>query len=171
MRTLAQTYVRAENYDSALSVLNELRESNPSDLDVLAEEAEIHLIRKEYKQAHEQFDTILKQDTVSMEAKLHVGELYFARLDKDSTLAPTARSIFERIRDKYPQDWHAYWFLGAIGTVTHDDSLTVRNFRKVTELASWNADAWVYLSSVFLDKNNFAEVSHVLEAARQGGSG
>ncbi|RPH35790.1 tetratricopeptide repeat protein, partial [bacterium] len=39
------------------------------------------------------------------------------------------------------------------------------NFRKVTELASWNADAWVYLSSVFLDKNNFTEVSHVLEAA------
>ena len=49
--------------------------------------------------------------------------------------------------------------------MTHDDSLTVRNFRKVTELASWNADAWVYLSSVFLEKNNFAEVSHVLEAA------
>jgi tetratricopeptide (TPR) repeat protein len=100
-----------------------------------------------------------------MEAKLHVGELYFSQLDKDSTLAPTARSIFERIRDKYPKDWHAYWFLGAIGTVSHDDSLTVRNFRKVTELASWNADAWVYLSSVFLDKNNFAEVSHILESA------
>jgi tetratricopeptide (TPR) repeat protein len=165
LRTLAQTYVRAENYDRALAVLTELRESNPSDLNILAEEAEIHLLRKEYRLASEQFDAILKQDTVSMEAKLHVGELYFAQMDKDSTLAPAARSIFERIRDKYPQDWHAYWFLGAIGTVTHDDSLTVRNFRKVTELASWNADAWVYLSSVFLDKNNFTEVSHVLEAA------
>jgi tetratricopeptide (TPR) repeat protein len=165
MRTLAQTYVRAENYDSALVVLRELREANPSDLDVLAEEAEIHLLRKEYPQAWEQFQTILKQDTVSMEAKLHVGELYFSRLDKDSTLAPTTRSIFEGIRDKYPKDWHAYWFLGAIGTVTHDDSLTVRNFRKVTELAGWNADAWVYLSSVFLDKNNFGEVAHILESA------
>ncbi len=165
MRTLAQTYARAENYDRALAVLTELREGNPSDLDILAEEAEIHLLRKEYRQASEQFETILKQDTVSMEAKLHVGELYFAQMDKDSTLAPAARSIFERIRDKYPQDWHAYWFLGAIGSVTRNDSLSVRNFRKVTELAGWNADAWVYLSSVFLDKNNFAEVSHVLEAA------
>ncbi|RPH38132.1 tetratricopeptide repeat protein, partial [bacterium] len=165
LRTLAQTYARAEKYDRALAVLQELRESNPADLDVLAEEAEIHLLRKEYRQASELFETILKQDTVSMEAKLHVGELYFAQMDKDSTLAPVTRSIFERIRDKYPQDWHAYWFLGAIGTVTHDDSLTVRNFRKVTELASWNADAWVYLSSVFLDKNNFAEVSRVLESA------
>ena len=165
MRTLAQTYVRAENYDSALAVLRKLREGNPSNLDVLAEEAEIHLLRKEYPQAYEQFQTILKQDTVSMEAKLHVGELYFSQMDKDSTLAPTAKSIFEQIRVKYPQDWHAYWFLGAIGTVTHDDSLSVRSFRKVTELASWNADAWVYLSSVFLDKNNFAEVSHILEAA------
>ena len=49
--------------------------------------------------------------------------------------------------------------------MTHDDSLTVRNFRKVTELAGWNADAWVYLSSVFLEKNNFGEVAHILEAA------
>lgn len=165
MRTLAQTYIRAEKYDAALTVLKELRENNPSDLDVLAEEAEIHLLRKEYPKAYEQFQTILNRDTVSMEAKLHVGELYFAQMDKDSTLAPTAKAIFERIRNKYPQDWHAYWFLGAIGTVTHDDSLSVRNFRKVTELASWNADAWVYLSSVFLDKNNFAEVSHILETA------
>jgi tetratricopeptide (TPR) repeat protein len=165
IRTLAQTYVRAENYDRALVVLKELRENNPSDLSILADEAEIHLLRKEYPLAYEQFNTILKQDTVSLESKLHVGELYFARMDKDSTLAPTARSIFEEIREKYPQDWHAYWFLGAIGSVTHDSSLTVHNFRKVTELASWNADAWVYLSSVFLEKNDFAEVSHVLEAA------
>ena len=70
-----------------------------------------------------------------MEAKLHVGELYFGQMDKDSTLAPAARSVFERIRDNYPKDWRAYWFLGAIGSVMRDDSLTVRNFRKVTELA------------------------------------
>ena len=164
-RTLAQTYVRAENYDRALAVLKGLREANPSDLNILGEEAEIHLLRKEYPLAYEQFSTILKQDTVAMEAKLHVGELYFAQMDKDSTVAPTARRVFEGIRDEYPKDWHAYWFLGAIGSVTHDDSLTVRNFRKVTELASWNADAWVYLSSVFLEKNNFSEVSHVLESA------
>ncbi len=165
LHTLAQTYVRAENYDRALAVLSELRESDPGDLDVLAEQAGIHLLQKNYKQAAKEFDVILRQDTVSMEAKLHVGELYFTQVDKDSTLAPAARSIFERIRDQYPKDWHAYWFLGALGAMTKNDSLTVRNFRKVTELASWNADAWVYLSSVFLDKNNFGEVAHVLEAA------
>ena len=103
LRTLAQTYVRAENYDSALAVLKELREANPSDMDLLAEEAGIHLLRKEYAQAWEQFQTILKQDTVSMEAKLHVGELYFSRLDKDSTLAPTARLVFEGIRESIPR--------------------------------------------------------------------
>jgi tetratricopeptide (TPR) repeat protein len=47
----------------------------------------------------------------------------------------------------------------------HDDSVAVRNFRRVTELASWNADAWVYLSSVFLGKNNFEEVAKILESA------
>jgi Tfp pilus assembly protein PilF len=41
----------------------------------------------------------------------------------------------------------------------------VLNFKKVTELAGWNADGWVYLSNVFLEKNNFQEVVTVLESA------
>ena len=100
-----------------------------------------------------------------MDVKLHIGELYFAQLEKDSTLAPLTISIFERIRNSHPEDWRAYWFLGAIGSVRHDDSLAIRNFRKVTELASWNPDAWVYLSSVFLGRNNFVEVANILQSA------
>ena len=49
--------------------------------------------------------------------------------------------------------------------MTQDDSLSVRSFRKVTELASWNADAWVYMSGVFLGKNDFSEVATILESA------
>ncbi|MEO8167165.1 MAG: tetratricopeptide repeat protein, partial [bacterium] len=41
----------------------------------------------------------------------------------------------------------------------------LHNFKKVTELASWNADGWVYLSSVFLEKNDFQSVVKILESA------
>ena len=39
------------------------------------------------------------------------------------------------------------------------------DFRRVTELASWNADAWVYMSGVFLGKNDFSKVVQILESA------
>lgn len=164
-RSLAQTYVRAGKLDSALSVYSQLREMKPENLEYIAEIAGVHLLKKEYDKAALLFQSILSRDTVSLEVKLRIGELYFGQLEKDSTLAPLARKIYEGIRDKHPSDWHAYWFLGAIGSITHDDSLTVQNFRKVTELASWNADAWVYLSNVFLVNNNYTEVARILESA------
>ena len=162
---LAQAYIRAGKYDEALAVYAGLRERHPEDLGLRAEVAGVYLARGAYPRAAEEFDAILSQDTVSVEVKLHIGEMYFGQLGKDSTLAPLTRTIFDGIAAKHPADWRAYWFLGAVGTLMRDDSLAVRSFKKVTELASWNADAWVYLSSVFLGKNNFAEVARVLETA------
>lgn len=164
-KTLGQTYARASQFDSALVVYSDLREVYPDDLEVQAELAGVYLARGEYAQAAREFDTILGRDSVAADVKVRIGEMYFAQMGKDSTLAPVTRSMFERIARAHPEDWRPYWFLGAIGSVTRDDSLTVRSFKRVTELASWNPDAWVYLSSVFLGKNNFEEVVRILESA------
>lgn len=164
-KTLAQTYVRASAYDSALAVYTELREIHPDDLEIQAEIAGVFLARGDYPRAAREFDTILDRDSVSADVKVHIGELYFTQMGKDSTLAPVARSMFERVAKSHPDDWRSFWFLGAIGSITRDDSLTVRSFKRVTELASWNPDAWVYLSSVFLTRNNFDEVVRILESA------
>jgi len=164
-KTLAQTYANGSQFDSALAVYSELRELHPDDIEVQAECAGVYLARGEYARAAREFDAILGGDSVSADVKVHIGELYFQRMGKDSTIAPVTRSIFERIAKGHPDDWRPFWFLGAIGSMTRDDSLTVRSFRRVTELASWNPDAWVYLSSVFLGQNKFDEVVRILEAA------
>jgi tetratricopeptide (TPR) repeat protein len=164
-RNLAQAYLRAGNADSALAVYSELRSLNPDRVEYIVEIAGVHLAKKEYDRAAKEFEGVLSRDSISVDTKLRIGELYFSQLQKDSSLAPLARSIFERIRDKHPADWRPYWFLGVVGSITHDDSLAVRSFRRVTELASWNADAWVYLSSMFLEKNAFSEVVGILESA------
>jgi Flp pilus assembly protein TadD len=74
--------------------------------------------------------------------------------------------MFEQIRDKHPDDWRPYWFLGAIGGISGDDSATVKNFRRVTELAPWNPDAWAYLSTVYLQNQDYEEVVSILEEAK-----
>jgi tetratricopeptide (TPR) repeat protein len=163
--SLAQTYVHAGKYDEALAMYTELREANPDDPGVLSEIAGVLLARGEATKATEEFDKILGRDSVSVDVKLHIGEMLFAQLAKDSSLAPLTRKVFERIAQKHPDDWRPFWFLGAVGSMMHDDSAAVQSFRRVTQLASWNADAWVYLSSVFLGKNNFGEVAKILESA------
>jgi len=164
-RSLAQAYTRSQQYNKALAVYTGLLELQPDNIEYIAEAAGVYLVRKEYARAAEMFEGILAQDSVVVDAKLRIGEIYFGQMEKDSTLVPLARSIFQRIRDKHSEDWRPYWFLGAIAALSKEETLAVENFRKVTELASWNADGWVYLSSVFLEKNNFEEVATILEAA------
>jgi len=166
MQSLAQTYVRARDYDNALRVYGELRERDPENLDYLGELATVHLLTRDYRKAAELYDLVLSRDSVSVESKLQIGEAYFAQLQTDSTLLPVAKSMFEQIRDKHPDDWRPYWFLGAIGGISGDDSATVTNFRKVTELAPWNPDGWAYLSTVYLQNQDYEQVVSILEKAR-----
>ncbi len=165
LQSLARAYIRADRMDEALKVYLDLKERDPENLEYGTELGGVYLAQKEYVRAAEQFERVLSVDSASVEHKLRIGELYFGQLEKDSTLAPQAQRIFERISKQHPQDWRAYWFLGAIGAITRNDSLSLINFKRVTELASWNADGWVYLSSVFLEKNDFESVVKVLEAA------
>jgi tetratricopeptide (TPR) repeat protein len=164
-RSLAQTYLRAQKLDEAEKIYTDLTATYPANLDYLGEFGIVHLLQKNYSKADSVFNILLSSDSVNVDAQLHIGEIYFGQVEKDSTLIPAARSVFERVRSKHPDDWRSYWFLGALGALGHDDSLAVKNFRKVTELSGGNADAWVYLSSVFLEKNNFQEVVTILEKA------
>ena len=164
-KSLAQAYVRAGQLDSAYALYTELLERDPGNLEYTTERAGVLLLQHDYVGASHAFDDVLSRDSVTVDLKVHIGELYFAQLDKDSTLVPVTQSLFERIREKHPDDWRAYFYLGAIGSMSGDDSAAVGNFRRVTELAAWNADAWVYLSTAYLGKNKFDEAVRVLEPA------
>ena len=164
-KSLAQAYVRAGKLDSAYALYTELLERDQGNLEYTTERAGVLLLQHDYAGASRAFDDVLSRDSVTVDLKVHIGELYFAQLDKDSTLVPVTRSLFERIREKHPDDWRAYFYLGAIGSMSGEDSAAVSNFRRVTELAAWNADAWVYLSTAYLGKNKFDEAVRVLEPA------
>ena len=109
--------------------------------------AGLNLLRKDYAAAAKDFDKILGMDSVTIEAKIHIGELYFDQAGKDSTLIPRTKNIFEKIKTEAPNDWRPYWFLGAIGSLTKDDSASVQNFRKVTRTGELEC-GWMGLSFV-----------------------
>lgn len=164
-RSLAQAYVRAQQFDEAQKVYEDLTQTYPDNLDFRGEYGIVRLLQKNYAEADSLFAPLLSSDTVNVDAQLRIGEIYFGSVEKDSTLMPSARRVFEQIRTAHPEDWRPYWFLGALGALGRDSAAAVENFRRVTELSSGNADAWVYLSSVFLEKNNFQEVVTILEKA------
>ena len=164
-KSLAQAYVRAGQLDSAYALYTELLDRDPGNLEYTTERAGVLLMKQDYAGASRAFEDVLSRDTVTVDLKVHIGELYFSQLDEDSSLLPVTRSLFERIREKHPDDWRPYFYLGAIGSMAGEESTAVDNFKRVTELAAWNADAWVYLSSAYLGKNKYEDAVRVLEPA------
>lgn len=182
---LAVTYSRSGNYDEALRLYDELLELNPLDIAIHSAIAGIYIKRKEYGEAANHYDSILDQDSVAVESKIRIGEMFYDEIRNaresnsnqieedsslgvnDSVLVKHAESIFERIAKSHPSDWHAYWYLGALGSMTGDDSLAVLNLRRVIDLASWNKSGWILLSSIYFQNGNFEELADLLESALQ----
>jgi tetratricopeptide (TPR) repeat protein len=166
-RTLAQTYLRAKKPDEALRILTALRELDPANTDYRADIGSVYLLKKEYAQADETFAPILADDSVQLDAKVRIGQQYYDAIEDDSTLRPATKAIFEKLREVHPRDWRPYWFLGAIASMSHDDTTGMRHFRTVTELAPWNPDGWVFLGSAYFGQSNFAGMAEVLETGRR----
>jgi len=166
-RTLAQTYLRAKKPDEALRILTALRELDPSNLDYRADIGGVYLLKKEYTKADEAFAPILADDSVQLDAKIRIGQQYYDAIEEDSALRPATKAIFEKLCAAHPRDWRPYWFLGAIASMSHDDTTGMRHFRTVTELAPWNPDGWVFLASAYFGRSDFVAMAGVLEAGRK----
>lgn len=161
--TLAQTLVRAGEYDEAITLYRDLSEMDPGNMDLRVESAGVLLFGKRYDEAERKFAAILASDTVSLDTKIRIGDMYYGTLEKDSTLVPATIDLFVRIQKAHPDDWRSYWYLGLIGAATRNDSLATRNFLGMTKRAPRNPDGWVSLASLYLGKNEFAEIVRILE--------
>lgn len=166
-KALGDTYLRLDSVNAALKIYDELAELRPENLEVRAATAHAYLVKQDYDHAAQQFDAILRKDTLSADEQLRFGQVFVSFIREDSAVVPYALKLFKKISAAYPKDWRPYWFLGAIDNVMRDDSSALMNFGKVKELAGWNADGWVGVASVYYDRNRFDEAIDMLIKAKK----
>ncbi|MBI1803325.1 MAG: tetratricopeptide repeat protein [Ignavibacteria bacterium] len=166
-KALGDTYLHADSIDAALKIYNDLVELHPEHFELRAAIAHAYLVKQDYDHAAEQFDIVLRRDTLSVEDQLRFGQVFVSFIQKDSAVAPYALKLFEKVQGNYPSDWRPYWFLGAIHNILHDDSSAFPNFLKVKELASWNPDGWMGIAGMYYDKNQFDSTINVLMEAKK----
>ena len=166
-KALGDAYLRADSTSAALRIYTELVELNPENLELRAAIAHAYLTKQDYDAAAEQFEIVLRRDSLSLDDQLRFGEVFREFIQKDSLVAPYAVKLFERIQKRYPKDWRPYWFLGAIDNIMRNDSGAILNFKKVKDLASWNPDGWVGIASVYYDRGSFDDAIRVLTEAKK----
>jgi tetratricopeptide (TPR) repeat protein len=166
-KTLGDLYLRQDSIDAALRIYNDLVELHPEQLEIRAAIAHAYLVKQDYPHATQQFDIVLKKDTLSVEDQIRFGQVFVSFIQKDSLVAPYALTMFEKIRTNYPGDWRPYWFLGAINNILRKDSIALTDFKKVTELSRTNPDGWMGIATIYYDRNNFDDAIRVLTEAQQ----
>lgn len=164
-RQLAETYGRAGKFDEALTILESLLETDENDLEVIATLADVYLDRNEYQKAVDLYQKLLQRERKNPEVKLRVGIAYYGMVQRDSTLIPKARAIFEEVEQELPDDWRAPLHLGALALMEKKDSVASGYFERVTKLASWNADAWWFLGNMYFDRGEYQRVVETMNRA------
>jgi pentatricopeptide repeat protein len=162
--TVLDFYFRNKMYDKAMKMVDDVLLLTPDDLDAREMKAKIYLTQGKWEPASKQFSYILNEKDISLAAKLQIGEAYFQQSLKDSTLLPVAKQFFQTI-DKDTSDWQVKMYLGAIAIEEHRDSAAIEYFRKVTELAKWNNQAWIRLGGLYYDNRKYDESIKVLSEA------
>ncbi len=161
---LSEYYLKAKMYDDALKVVNDIIISAPDNAAAHERKAQIYIGMNRWTEAAKEYSFLLKQPNITLEQKIRIGAIYFNQSLKDSTLMPVTKKFFESI-DKDTSYWQVKMYLGAIATSEKNDSVGIKYFKAATQLARWNAEAWVRLGGLYFDNHKYDEAVKVMSEA------
>ncbi|MBP9582620.1 MAG: tetratricopeptide repeat protein, partial [Ignavibacterium sp.] len=163
-KLLVQFYLKAKQYDEGILLCDEIIELMPYDLEVREAKAKLLLGKDDWAGASKEFDYLLDQQDVNLDAKINIGANYFNKAITDSTVLPIAKAFFTKL-DKDTTDWQIKMYLGAIALSEGNDSVAIENFKFVTKNANWNVAAWVRLGGLYFDNRKYDEAEVVMSEA------
>lgn len=156
--------LKAGHYEDGVKLINEILELMPFDLEAREIKAKLLIGKNDWVGASKEFEYLLEQSNIKLEDKVEIGATYFNQAINDSTLLPVAKSIFQKL-DRDTTDWQIKMYLGAIALTEKDDSTAIKDFKYVTENASWNVQAWIRLGGLYFDNRKYNESEIVMSEA------
>lgn len=163
-KMLIEFNFKAKRYDEGILLVDEILELMPYDLEARETKAKLLLGKDDWEGASKEFDYLLDQPDVNLDAKINIGANYFNKAITDSTVLPIAKSFFTKL-DEDTTDWQIKMYLGAIALSEGEDSIAIENFKFVTKNANWNVAAWVRLGGLYFDNRKYDEAEVVMSEA------
>ncbi len=163
-KLVVETYLKAKKYDLALKKVDDLLLLFPEDINLIELKGQIYLQQENWNEAAKQYSILLDDPKISLDAKIRIGSIYFMQSVKDSSLLPVTKELFVKM-DKDTVNWQVKMFLGEIALREKKDSVAISYFRKVTELARWNGEAFIRLGGLYFDGKKYPEAIELLQDA------
>ncbi len=162
---LADIYISLEKPDSSLIIFDFLHKQNKNDLKINGMLAEIYLSKNNWEKAQYHFKNVLKNDSLTAETRWRIAVVYFSQTEKDSSLLLETISQLQTMSNNYPTDWRPKFYLGLMSIEQNKTDEAAFYFDSVTNVASWNLDAWTNLTFLYFQKEEYTQVIRILEKA------
>ncbi len=159
---LALLYTRQNKYAEAQEIYEELLRLNPNNKELQTELVKIYFFQDETDKAFEKFGALLGKDSLGYSEKLQVGELYYNQINKDVNSVDIAKNIFFNLQINYPEEWHPYYYLGALYLSNGDDAGSEEQFSKAIEVADTSMDAYVQIGLTYYNQGKSPLADEVL---------
>jgi pentatricopeptide repeat protein len=166
-RQLADAFTKGGRLDQAQTLLETMVAADSSDAEALATLADVYLNQKQFQKAIDLYEKLLSQGIKNTEIKLRIGIGFFGLTEHDSTLIPRTNILFENLQKEVPADWRPYWYLGAIASSQHKDSLAGSYFEQVTKLEEHHGDAWWFFGYSLFGQEKYDKVLETMEQAQK----
>jgi tetratricopeptide (TPR) repeat protein len=127
--------------------------------------AELYMEQGNWAKAREQFDVILKNDSLPADIRFRIAMGYFSQTRRDSTLLGETRRQFERFNQLFPGDWRPYFYIGVLQLIGRKTDSAQLSFEKVVAMEKLNSDAWWYLGSISFEAKKYDEALRLMEKA------
>lgn len=163
-KLLIESYLKTDNYDKALSLIEDAMLIFPNDLNLVEYKANVHLNKKEWAKAAKEYSTLINDVTIPYENKLRIAQTFVAFSSRDSSVVPYAKLVLEEI-SKDSSNWQVEAFLGEIASLENQDSLAINHFYKAVGLAEWNAHVWNKLGILLFENRRYEEALNEMDKA------
>jgi tetratricopeptide (TPR) repeat protein len=163
-KLLIDFYNKKGEYEKSIAALDQILELYPDDEEALERKAQVYLMMKEWEKSSTIYTSLFEKPGVSLDAKIRIAYAYFIESFKDSTILPMSKKLFT-ILDKDTTDWQVKMYLGGIALREYEDTIAIKYFKEVTELAPWNPEAWLQLGSIYYENKDYEHASTIFKQA------
>lgn len=142
---LASLYTKLGNEDGAKSIYVRLSALNPEDKQIQAEIVKLYFRKNEIEKGFLEFAKIIGKDSLTLQEKIQLGEMYFGMMSQDPKTSDIVESIFVYLNNKYPEYWAPYYYLGELDVANKRNDDAFNKFTRSLAFADTSKQAYLQL--------------------------
>jgi tetratricopeptide (TPR) repeat protein len=127
---LASLYTKLGKEDEAKVIYERMSALNPDDKQIQAEIVKLYFRKNQIEKGFAEFSKILGKDSLTLEEKIQLGEMYYNMMAQDGKTADIVEYIFVYLSEKYPDNWAPYYYLGEIDIAKKKHGEAYKKFMK-----------------------------------------